>query len=65
MVEAGGWGAPTTDQSNQPNKETNMSTTYCRHVRTNGRRCRSAAMRGKSLCYFHEGVNTRKRAKRL
>jgi hypothetical protein len=39
-----------------------MSTPYCRHIRTNGRRCCSMAIRGQSLCYFHRGVNARMRA---
>jgi hypothetical protein len=39
-----------------------MSTPYCRHIRTNGRRCCSFAVRGASLCYFHRSVNVRMRA---
>jgi hypothetical protein len=39
-----------------------MSTPYCRHIRTNGRRCCSFAIRGQSLCYFHRSVNGRMRA---
>jgi hypothetical protein len=39
-----------------------MSTPYCRHIRTNGRRCCSIAIRGQSLCYFHRNVNARMRA---
>jgi hypothetical protein len=38
-----------------------MSTPYCRHIRTNGRRCCSFAVRGESLCYFHRSVNARMR----
>jgi hypothetical protein len=38
-----------------------MSTPYCRHIRTNGRRCCSFAVRGTSLCYFHRSVNARMR----
>ena len=38
-----------------------MSTSYCRHIRTNGRRCCSFAVRGTSLCYFHRSVNARMR----
>ena len=32
----------------------------CRHIRSNGRRCRSLAMQGSSFCWFH--TTTRKRA---
>jgi hypothetical protein len=39
-----------------------MSTPYCRHIRTNGRRCCSFAVRGASLCYFHRSVNARMRS---
>jgi hypothetical protein len=39
-----------------------MPTPYCRHIKINGRRCCSLAMRGKSLCYFHYGMNAHHRA---
>jgi hypothetical protein len=38
-----------------------MSTPYCRHIRTNGRRCCSFAVRHESLCYFHRSINARMR----
>jgi len=38
-----------------------MSTPYCRHIRTNGRRCCSFAVRHESLCYFHRTINARMR----
>jgi hypothetical protein len=38
-----------------------MSTRYCRHIRTNGRRCCAIAVRGQSLCFYHRGVNARHR----
>lgn len=30
----------------------------CRHIKTNGLRCRSAALRGKAFCYFHAKFHT-------
>ena len=30
-----------------------MPTTFCRHIRANGTRCNSPALRGQPLCYFH------------
>jgi len=39
-----------------------MSTPYCRHIRTNGRRCTAFAMRNGTECYFHSSMNTRHRA---
>ncbi|MES2392588.1 MAG: hypothetical protein V4555_13165 [Acidobacteriota bacterium] len=39
-----------------------MSTSFCRHIRTNGRRCQAYAVRGQSLCFYHHGVNVRHRA---
>ena len=30
-----------------------MPTTYCRHIRTNGRRCCSPALRTSAFCYYH------------
>jgi hypothetical protein len=30
-----------------------MPTAYCRHIRTNGRRCCSPALRTSAFCYFH------------
>jgi hypothetical protein len=39
-----------------------MPTTYCRHVKVDGRRCLSFALRGKALCYFHQRWNERHRA---
>ena len=34
-----------------------MSTPYCRHVRTNGRRCCAFALRGQSFCFYHRTLN--------
>jgi hypothetical protein len=36
-------------------------TPYCRHIKTNGRRCCSMAMRGKALCYFHSRLHAHHR----
>jgi hypothetical protein len=30
-----------------------VPTTICRHIRANGVRCKSAALRGEPLCYYH------------
>jgi hypothetical protein len=30
-----------------------MKTRECRHIKTNGRRCRSPRLTGRDLCYFH------------
>lgn len=30
-----------------------MATVFCRHIRANGTRCNSPALRGQPLCYFH------------
>jgi len=30
-----------------------MPTAYCRHIRTNGRRCCSPALRTSAFCYYH------------
>jgi hypothetical protein len=38
-----------------------MSTPYCRHIRTTGRRCAAFAMRGQSFCYAHRISNARHR----
>jgi hypothetical protein len=38
-----------------------MATTYCRHIKTNGRRCCAFAVSGKTLCYFHGASNARHR----
>ena len=29
----------------------------CRHIKTNGIRCQSAALSGESFCYFHERLH--------
>ena len=39
-----------------------MPTAYCRHIRTNGHRCQSPALRGKVFCYYHGSINDRHRA---
>ena len=39
-----------------------MPTPYCRHIKTNGKRCCSFAIRNQNLCFFHRGVNARMRA---
>jgi hypothetical protein len=31
----------------------------CRHIKTNGRQCRAAALTRSSLCYFHTGLHKR------
>ena len=31
----------------------------CRHIKPNGLRCKSPAMRGHSFCYFHSKLHTR------
>jgi hypothetical protein len=29
----------------------------CQHIRMNGRRCGSPALRGENYCYFHDTIN--------
>jgi hypothetical protein len=41
-----------------------MATSYCRHVKANGRRCCAFAVRGEALCYFHRSSNARHRSLR-
>lgn len=41
-----------------------MPTKYCRHIRTNGHRCGSFALRGTPLCYFHTDSRQRHRSVR-
>jgi hypothetical protein len=41
-----------------------MSTPYCRHIKTNGRRCCAFAVRDEQLCYFHRASNKRHRGLR-
>jgi hypothetical protein len=41
-----------------------MPTTYCRHIKTNGRRCCAFAVRGEHLCYFHRSSIARHRGLR-
>jgi len=36
-----------------------MPTTFCRHIKTNGRRCCSPALRTRAFCYFHEKSHAR------
>jgi hypothetical protein len=33
-------------------------TPECRHIKTNGEKCRSVALRGKAYCYFHMRLHT-------
>ncbi|MBB5056656.1 hypothetical protein HDF16_001341 [Granulicella aggregans] len=33
----------------------------CRHIKSNGRRCESPALREKSWCFYHERLHTRHR----
>jgi hypothetical protein len=40
-----------------------MSTKYCRHIKTNGERCASVALRSGAFCYFH--TESEKRHKRM
>ena len=35
----------------------------CRHIKTNGRRCKSPAMTGSAYCYFHARVHVIRKAK--
>ena len=35
----------------------------CRHIKTNGHRCQSAALSGSAYCYFHSRVHTMAKAK--
>jgi len=39
-----------------------MPTEYCRHIRANGTRCRSFALTGHTLCYWHHDISARHRA---
>lgn len=39
-----------------------MPTEYCRHIRANGTRCRSFALSGHTLCYWHQDISARHRA---
>jgi len=39
-----------------------MPTEYCRHIRANGTRCRSFALSGHNLCYWHQDISARHRA---
>ena len=39
-----------------------MSTTYCRHIRPSGRRCQTAALQGRPLCYHHANTRAHLRA---
>jgi hypothetical protein len=39
-----------------------MPTTFCRQIKTNGRRCCSPALRGKAFCYYHAKSNVRLRS---
>lgn len=36
----------------------------CRHIMTNGRKCRSAALRGKPFCFHHSKLHFRTSARR-
>jgi hypothetical protein len=36
----------------------------CRHIMTNGRKCRAAALRGKPFCFHHVKLHFRSSAKR-
>lgn len=38
-----------------------MSTNYCRHIRANGTRCRSLALGGGTLCFWHRDLQQRHR----
>jgi hypothetical protein len=38
-----------------------MPTEYCRHIRANGTRCRSFALTGHNLCYWHHDISARHR----
>jgi hypothetical protein len=35
----------------------------CRHIKTNGQRCQSPALRGSAYCYFHSRAHTAAKAK--
>jgi len=35
----------------------------CRHIKTNGQRCKSPALSGSAYCYFHSRVHTMAKAK--
>jgi len=35
----------------------------CRHIKTNGQRCQSPALRGSAYCYFHARTHTMAKAK--
>jgi hypothetical protein len=36
-----------------------METTLCRHIKTNGRRCKSPSLGLSALCYFHSRLHRR------
>ena len=38
---------------------TNTPVQICRHIKTNGRRCRSPRLTGHDLCYFHARFHER------
>lgn len=38
-----------------------MSFDFCRHIKTNGKVCRSPALANQSFCYFHRKLRTRHR----
>jgi len=38
-----------------------MSTNYCRHIRASGTRCRSLALAGGTLCFWHRDLHHRHR----
>ena len=38
-----------------------MAYNYCRHIRTNGRRCQAPALRDELWCFFHTRLHSRHR----
>lgn len=42
-----------------------MAYNYCRHIRTNGRRCQAPALRDELWCFFHSRLHFRHRNARL
>jgi hypothetical protein len=36
-----------------------METTICRHIKTNGRRCKSPSLGLSAFCYFHSRLHRR------
>ena len=38
-----------------------MEATICRHIKTNGRRCKSPSLGLSALCYFHSRLHRRHR----